>query len=355
LLLIPGSVNASPGKNPHAGKELAERFSEAAKGIENLLVDHPVAAAAFVFELEIKALQELTDVGNATNLDALAREEAMGDRRAIVRRILGLKERVRDHAIALADKVLAPEPPRKLSKSGGADVYAPIYRGLEPRKDGKPRTSREAIREMERKQRKKGIDTSTVHAVNEDSLARLRSGQLAEWVQVVGEGITFNSAEAKHPVTARGSKVEGAGSFKLFKSDAGEIILAVVAPTSGNYKPGAGATEAVVQSLIASGVRESRIIVTTAAPADTASVKLLMRAEAYEPRRIKAEIADLIKSVKREAKQRNRLSAATLRARKVKGKGKKRPTGKSARIAKTSGARKSPPKRVSKSTPRRGR
>ena len=269
-------------------------LARAAEGLESKLEKSPVLVASELYLLEIRALTLLESIGNRGGSE-VKRNEALSAQRSNIRRILRLSERVRKYAIEKADEVLTPEPDRQLSKNEeGVDLYKPIYRGLPERKDGKERTGKEAIQLMENAQRKKGIDTSQVHNIGADSMAQLESGQLAEWVQLAGsDRIIFSKDGAKHPIMARGKEVRGAGSFKLFKNKRGEVLLAIVSPTSGNYKPGPGSTEALVQSLAKAGIPEGRIMVTETAPADTSTVKLLMRVMKHSKEQIKTRINKL--------------------------------------------------------------
>jgi len=270
------------------------RLAKVAQRLENALLTDPVGVATEVFELEVQSLRLLEEVG-IRKASSAKREHQLANSRATVQRVLKLQERVREFAIERADQVLSPEPGRTLQLGeGGVDNYAPTFRGLQKPAEGGERTRTESMREMERGQREdKGVDTAHRRDLTRESLDELPSGQLAEWVQRGNDTISFSDTGAKHPVVARGADVPGAGSLKLFKSAAGEILLAVVAPTSGNYKPGLGATEALVQQLEAAGVPGSRILVTTASPADVSSIKVLMRVQGMEPKIIAKRLGAL--------------------------------------------------------------
>ena len=260
-----------------------ERLSQAlyrlADGLEHDLVQDDVQVAETLYGIEREALHLFEESMRVEFPSPTAQEGTQDNLRALVGRILNLEERVQKHAIETLDQALPGEPERQLWAREGNDLYRPLYRLGTPLPGQAEKTPREALADMQRKFAEKGGNDGDFHFLNRRGLAVLPSGVLAEWVQFGASRVRFTIAGAKHPVIAEGKSTRGAGSLKIWKDADGQVLLAIVSNSSGNYKPGTGSTEGPVQQLAALGVEESRILVTSIIPSEPEIVKLLMKAK----------------------------------------------------------------------------
>jgi len=195
--------------------------------------------------------------------------------------VLLLQERVLEHTLVQLDRALPGEPLRELWAREGIDLYRPLYRTGTP-DPSRPRPSREEGRQVLARMQQDFFDEG---GADDDIiwfgprfLENVGNGELVEWVQL-GERIRVTAAGAKHPVIADGASVRGAGSVKIYKDSQGEVILAVVSNSSGNYKPGVGSTIGLSDKLEELGVRRDRIVQTTILPGEPVLVKLLLKAK----------------------------------------------------------------------------
>jgi hypothetical protein len=272
--------------NPHItlswlerqGTQLGDTFAEFAAGLEHRLKTDDVAAAADLYVFERSAVALLETSARVPAQEGIEREGLQAELRSLLSRVLRLQDRLREHTTEVLDRVLPGEPPQQHWAREGNDLYHPLFRLGTPTPGAPPPTAAQAFAEMKRKAVKKGIKPQDFHNLTPSALKSLESGVLAEWVQL-GHDIRLTTSGAKHPVIGKGKSGRGAGSMKVYKDTEGEVLLAVVSNSSGNYKPGPGSTEGPVQRLIDLGVDEGRILVTSIVPQEPELVKLLLKSK----------------------------------------------------------------------------
>lgn len=262
-------------------KALAKEVSAIARGLETALGKDDVAVAARLYRLEMKSVGLLARNGETDYADLEDKASWMSSIRSLHDDVLLLQERVLEHTLVQLDRALPGEPLRELWAREGIDLYRPLYRTGTP-DPGRPRPTREEGRQVLARMQQDFFDEG---GADDDIiwfgpryLENVGNGELVEWVQL-GERIRVTAAGAKHPVIADGSSVRGAGSVKIYKDGNGEVILAVVSNSSGNYKPGVGSTIGLSDKLEELGVRRDRIVQTTILPGEPVLVKLLLKAK----------------------------------------------------------------------------
>ena len=284
LLLLLGSLARAQAPTSAVALDaerarLTATLGETASGLESALRTDDVVVAERLYLMERRAVELLEASAQVKYPTAAARTTAQAGLRSLVGRVLGLQERVQRHAMAELDRVLPGEPPAQRWTRDGKDLYRPLFRLGTPTPGQAPKTSKQAFSEMLQKFSDKGGSSADLHYLGVDTLAKLPSGKLAEWTQFGSDKIRFTTAGAKHPVIGLGRSVRGAGSMKVYRDARGEILLAVVSNSSGNYKPGAGATEGLAQKLAALGVPEAHILTTSIIPGEPELVKLVLKSK----------------------------------------------------------------------------
>jgi hypothetical protein len=282
--------------------ELVGDLDKLAANIETRLKTDDVGTARELYLLQSRSVMYLTQ---AVDLGQPA--AVIENLRAIHADVFRLQELVQEHAVDVLDRVLPGEPERMLGMLRGHDLYSALFRmgtpvpGAPPMPNT-PERRRMLLEAMKQDFINKGGSPKDIHGLGPRTIKTIRSGELVEWAQR-GEEFRFTAAGAKHPVIANGAAVRGAGSMKLYRDAKGEVILAVVSVSSGNYKPGIGAAFGLVAQLERLGVPRSRIIETTVLPGEPMLVSLL-----YKSKKIysKMQIAAFLDGLEREAAQPHR-------------------------------------------------
>jgi len=297
LALLVGTASATEANTPPAGAErsvspsgqrafeqarevLDAQLSHVASNLEGLLASNDVKAAEALYGLERSAIALLQHIeSHDIASQGSTHEETVGGVRSMLQRILRYQERVKDYAQEKLDRVLPGEPERKLVFLRGKDRYTPLFRQGTPKPGEAQASDADRYAEMKQDFVAKGGDLKRdIRLLGIDYLRRLESGQLAEWTQLGESKISITTEGAKHPVIGGGKKVRGAGSVKVYRDHEGEVVVAIVSNSSGNYKPGVASVEGLVQKLIELGVPEARILTTSVVPAEPELVKLLLKA-----------------------------------------------------------------------------
>jgi hypothetical protein len=291
-------------------------FMQLSKGFENALKTDDVSTAASVYGLE-RATANLLIATSRTRFKSVKQQNTMQSAvRAMMGRVFRLSERVQQHTIAELDRNLPGEPGRVLTADEhGTDLYKPLYRMGTPDPNKPAPTSEQAYKEMEQKFRDKGGTDADFHLLSTASLDGIPSGQLAEWVQFndTDGNVRFTTAGAKHPVIGKGQPVRGAGSMKLYKDAKGQILLAIVSNSSGNYKPGNPSTEGVVNKMtLELGIPADRILVTSVIPEEPELIKLLLKSKkTFTDEQMKSTVASIRTRTAPPALQRTRSAKTT--------------------------------------------
>ena len=261
-------------------KRLSREVSLIARGLESSLVRDDVKTATKLYRLEMKAVGLLSRNAELDYADHEEKAQWMSSIRSLHDDVLLLQERVLEHTLDKLDRALPGEPNRDLWAREGIDLYRPLFRTGTPdpsRPPPTPAESRQVLARMQQDFLDSGGSDDDINWFGPRYLENVGSGELVEWVQL-GERIRVTAAGAKHPVIAEGSSVRGAGSMKIYKDSKGEVILAVVSNSSGNYKPGVGSTIGLSDKLEELGVRRDRIVQTPILPGEPVLVKLLLKA-----------------------------------------------------------------------------
>ena len=280
-------------------KSLAREISLVARGLETALGKDDVKVATKLYRLEMKSVGLLARNAETDYTDLEEKAGWMSSIRSLHDDVLLLQERVLDHTLDQLDRALPGEPLRELWAREGIDLYRPLFRSGTP-DPSRPKGTREEGRQVLARMQQEFIDQGggddEINWFGPRYLENVGNGELVEWVQL-GERIRVTAAGAKHPVIADGSSVRGAGSMKIYKDGKGEVILAVVSNSSGNYKPGVGSTIGLSDKLEELGVRRDRIVQTQILPGEPVLVKLLLKAKKTFG---KEEIRDQIDRLKLE-------------------------------------------------------
>lgn len=261
-------------------KRLSRQVSLIARGLESSLVRDDVKTATQLYRLEMKAVGLLSRNAELDYADHEEKSQWMSSIRSLHDDVLLLQERVLEHTLDKLDRALPGEPNRDLWAREGIDLYRPLFRSGTPDPNRPPPTAEEGRQVLARMQQDfldSGGSDDDINWFGPRYLDNVGNGELVEWVQL-GERIRVTAAGAKHPVIADGSSVRGAGSMKIYKDSKGEVILAVVSNSSGNYKPGVGSTIGLSDKLEELGVRRDRIVQTQILPGEPVLVKLLLKA-----------------------------------------------------------------------------
>jgi hypothetical protein len=261
-------------------KRLSRQVSLIAGGLENALLRDDVKTATQLYRLEMKAVGLLAKNAEIEYADHEDKAQWMSSIRSLHDDVLLLQERVLEHTLDKLDRALPGEPNRDLWAREGIDLYRPLFRSGTPdpnRPPPGPEEGRQVLARMQQDFLDGGGSDDDINWFGPRYLENVGSGELVEWVQL-GERIRVTAAGAKHPVIADGSSVRGAGSMKIYKDSKGEVILAVVSNSSGNYKPGVGSTIGLSDKLEELGVRRDRIVQTQILPGEPVLVKLLLKA-----------------------------------------------------------------------------
>ena len=280
-------------------KAVAKEVSAIARGLETALGKDDVKVATRLYRLEMKSLGLLLRNAETDYTDLEDKDNFASSIRSLHDDVLLLQERILEHTLDQLDRALPGEPLRDLWAREGIDLYRPLFRSGTP-DPSRTRTSREEGRRVLARMQQEFIDQGggddDINWFGPRYLETVGNGELVEWVQL-GERIRVTAAGAKHPVIADGSSVRGAGSMKIYKDGKGEVILAVVSNSSGNYKPGVGSTIGLSDKLEELGVRRDRIVQTTILPGEPVLVKLLLKAKKSFS---KDEISDRVSRLKVE-------------------------------------------------------
>ena len=279
-------------------------LSEVSSQLEHNLEHDDVAAAEQLYRLERRLIHLLqyAESGDLASL-GLSHEETTGGIRSMLQRVLRYQERVKDHAQQKLDKVLPGEPGRKLFQIDGKDHYGPLFRSGTPKPGEEPASDEQRLAEMQKDFTDKGGDVKRdIKLFGLRYLRALPSGQLAEWTQIDEQRISISMRGPKHPVIGGGRKVAGAGSLKVYRDSAGEVVLAIVSNSSGNYKPGVASVEGLVAMLVDLGVREERILTTSVVPEEPELVKLLLKARMVDKQQIDEHVRALRERTKPQLK-----------------------------------------------------
>jgi len=277
-------------------KRLSREVSRIAGGLETSLLRDDVKTATQLYRLEMKAVGLLARNAELDYADHEEKAQWMSSIRSLHDDVLLLQERVLEHTLDKLDRVLPGEPNRDLWAREGIDLYRPLFRTGTP-DPGRPRPTREESRQVLARMQQDFLDgggsDDDINWFGPKYLENVGSGELVEWVQL-GERIRVTAAGAKHPVIADGSSVRGAGSMKIYKDSKGEVILAVVSNSSGNYKPEVGSTIGLSDKLEELGVRRDRIVQTQILPGEPVIVKLLLKArKTYSKEEINEKVGRL--------------------------------------------------------------
>jgi len=302
----PEAVAAAPKFESELGK-VERTLSEVSSSLEHQLQRDDAKAAEALFHLEQQTISliQAAESGEIA-LHGLSHEQTVGSLRAMLQRVLRYEERVRDHAQVTLDRVLPGEPERRLVIKNGLSVssnkrvlldgYRPLYRQGTPKPGEAPKSDADRLDEMRGDfLAKGGVVNRDIKRLGVRYLDGLPSGQLAEWTQLNRDDITITTQGAKHPVIGGGKAVRGAGSMKVYRDAKGEIAVAVVSNSSGNYKPGVGSVEGLVQKLVDLGVPPDRIVTTSIVPGEPEILKLLLKAKGYSKDVINAR-AELLRA-----------------------------------------------------------
>jgi hypothetical protein len=281
LAAAPGSARAQTQREVRRDyKRLAREVSLIARGLETALLRDDVKTATKLYRLEMKAVGLLARNADIDYADHEQKLEWMSSIRSLHDDVLLLEERVLEHTLDQLDRALPGEPNRELWAREGIDLYRPLFRTGTPDPSRPPPSredGRQVLARMQQDFLDRGGSDDAINWFGPKYLEHVGSGELVEWVQL-GERIRVTAAGAKHPVIADGSSVRGAGSMKIYKDSKGEVILAVVSNSSGNYKPGVGSTIGLSDKLEELGVRRDRIVQTQILPGEPVLVKLLLKA-----------------------------------------------------------------------------
>jgi len=277
-------------------KRLSREVSRIAGGLETSLLRDDVKTATQLYRLEMKAVGLLARNAELDYADHEEKAQWMSSIRSLHDDVLLLQERVLEHTLDKLDRVLPGEPNRDLWAREGIDLYRPLFRTGTPDPSRPPPTreeSRQVLARMQQDFLDGGGSDDDINWFGPKYLENVGSGELVEWVQL-GERIRVTAAGAKHPVIADGSSVRGAGSMKIYKDSKGEVILAVVSNSSGNYKPEVGSTIGLSDKLEELGVRRDRIVQTQILPGEPVIVKLLLKArKTYSKEEINEKVGRL--------------------------------------------------------------
>ena len=299
---VPGPAPAAESAADRLDKAhiaLREQLGDVASGLEHSLRTNDVAVAETLYGMERQAMHLLEESSRIAFGAVAIKDTVQDDLRSLMQRILRLEERVQDHTLEVLERVLPGEPGQRAWARSRRDLYRPLYRRDTPQPGQAQKTPAVAQAEMESSFAIKGGTVKDFHWLNAKTLRGLASGTLAEWVQHGKSSIRLTTADAKHPVIAKGRSVRGAGSMKIVKADNGEILAVVVSNSSGNFKPGIGATEGPIQKMVKLGIAEDRILVTKIIPAEPQLVQLLLKSkQKFTDAEIKARIQTVRESTR---------------------------------------------------------
>jgi hypothetical protein len=268
-------------------KVLVTEANSVAQRIENSLKVNDVKVASQLYRLEMSSADLILRNSQVKFGDPAKQEQQASLLRAIHSDILRLQERVLEHTLDELDRALPGEPAREMWAREGIDLYRPLFRTATP-EPGQPRQSAEdVLDEMREGFAEEGGKPEQINWLGPRTLEKAASGELFEWVQI-GSRIRITAAGAKHPVIAdsarsdaspNGTSVRGAGSLKIYKDAAGEVLMVVVSNSSGNYKPGIGSVFGLSHKLEELNIARDKIIETTVLPGEPVLYKLLLKSK----------------------------------------------------------------------------
>jgi hypothetical protein len=313
LLLLGAAHDAearpTQGQIDQTKDQLSRELSEVAAGLETGLRKNDVAVAERLYSIEMRSLKLLEQASRTRYARPEKHGDVLANVRGLIARTLQLQERVLDHTIAELDRALPGEPDRMLLSRLGRDQYRPLFRADTPAGGSSGSEGRRALREMRSEFRQRGGARTDIVELDASFLSNAASGRLYEWTHYeirrqngkVESYIKLTDAGAKHPVIADGRTVLGAGSLKVYRGKNQEILLTVISNSSGNYKPGPGSTEAVVDRFADLGIRAGRVLTTRVQPAEPTLVKLLMKSKKeFTKAQIQAHARGLVSRVEAE-------------------------------------------------------
>ena len=288
--------------------QLADNVNKVARSLETSLNKDDVKVAERLYKLEFESGKLVGRAAEVKYADDANRVDQLAQLRSLHQDILTLQERLLQHTLDELDKALPGEPNRELWAREGIDLYRPLFRSTTP--DGNKRGRRlskdergQGLARMQEAFASEGGDLGDIHYLGQRTLKGIESGELVEWTQL-GERIRITAAGAKHPVIANGASVRGAGSMKIYRDSKGEVQLAVVSNSSGNYKPGIGSAFGLAAKLEDLGVPPQRILITEVMPGEPVLVKLLLKSKKMS----KGDIESRIKTLRDSVEGRGRMS-----------------------------------------------
>jgi hypothetical protein len=268
-------------------KALVTEANAIARRIETSLAVNDVRVASQLYRLEMASADLVLRNSQVKVADAARQVEQASLLRAIHGDILRLQERVLTHTLDELDRALPGEPTRELWAREGIDLYRPLFRTGTPDPSRPPRSASDVLGEMRDDFAAEGGTPDQIGWLGPRYVEKAVSGELLEWVQI-GSRIRLTAAGAKHPViadsarsdsAASGTSVRGAGSLKIYKDAAGEVLMVVVSNSSGNYKPGIGSVFGMTHKLEELGIPRDRILETTVLPGEPVLYKLLLKSK----------------------------------------------------------------------------
>ncbi|HUS64886.1 MAG TPA: hypothetical protein VMZ28_10110 [Kofleriaceae bacterium] len=287
-------------------KAIVAEANSIAKRIENSLKVSDVKVASQLYRLEMASADLILRNSQVAFKDPVQQIHQSARLRAIHGDILRLQERVLEHTLDELDRTLPGEPHREAWAREGIDLYRALLRAGTPDPNAPARERSDIIDEMNEDFVEGGGTPDQINWLGPKYLKKATSGELIEWVQI-GERIRLTSAGAKHPIIAdsarsdaseNGTSVRGAGSLKIYKDAAGEVLMVVVSNSSGNYKPGIGSVFGMVQKLEELGIPRDKLIETTVLPGEPVLFKLLLKSKKVPKEKINDRVARLKATVR---------------------------------------------------------
>ena len=287
-------------------KAIVAEANSIAKRIENSLKVNDVKVASQLYRLEMASADLLLRNSQVAFNDTVQQIHQTSRLRAIHADILRLQERVLEHTLDELDRELPGEPHRDSWAREGIDLYRALLRAGTPDPNAPERERSDILDEMNEDFVAEGGKPDQINWLGPKYIKKATSGELIEWVQI-GERIRLTSAGAKHPIIAdsarsdaseNGTSVRGAGSLKIYKDAAGEVLMVVVSNSSGNYKPGIGSVFGMVQKLEELGIPRDKLIETTVLPGEPVLFKLLLKSKKVPKATINDRVARLKATVR---------------------------------------------------------
>jgi pyruvate kinase len=126
-----------------------------------------------------------------------------------------------------------------------------------------------------------GGDPTMIKTLSMDFLKSVKNDELCEWVVDAHDTARVASADVEptpgHTLLSWGNDALGAGSFKVFKNDKGDISQVVVGTFSGHFRSGIEAIPNMVRHLVAIGVPPEKIKIQEGEAASFRTMELVNR------------------------------------------------------------------------------